>query len=47
MSTSAFVTMVVTEVAITLITIYFFWKVLKTPPKPEPDSYQFNDEEER
>lgn len=47
MSTAAFVTMIVTEVAITLITIYFFWKVLKTPPKPEPDSFKFNDEEER
>lgn len=47
MSTAAFVTMVVTEVAITVITIYFFWKVLKTPPKAEPDSFKFNDEEKR
>jgi len=47
MSTSAFITMVVTEVAITLITIYFFWKVLKTPPKPEPDSFNLNDDEVR
>jgi hypothetical protein len=47
MSTSALITMVVTEVAITVITVYFFWKVLKTPPKPEPDSYVNNDEVER
>jgi len=47
MSTPAFITMIVTEVAITVITIYFFWKVLKTPPKPEPDSFKFNDDEER
>jgi hypothetical protein len=44
MSTSALITMVVTEVAITVITGYFFWKVLKTPPKPEPDSYTNNDD---
>jgi hypothetical protein len=47
MSTSALFTMVVTEVAITLITVYFFRKVLKTPPKPEPDSYTENDNEVR
>jgi hypothetical protein len=39
MNTSALLTMLITEAVITLVTIYFFWKVLKTPPKPEEDSY--------
>lgn len=39
MSTSALITMVSVQVSVTAITAYFFWKVLKTPPKPEPDSY--------
>jgi hypothetical protein len=37
--------MLVTIFAVTGITIYFFWLVLKTPPKPEPDSYVFNDDD--
>jgi hypothetical protein len=36
--------MVVTEVLISAITFYFFWKVLKTPPKKEPDSYSGNED---
>jgi hypothetical protein len=39
--------MVVTEVIITAITFYFFWKVLVTPPKKEPDSYSENDDVKR
>jgi hypothetical protein len=39
MSTSALITMISVQVSVTAITAYFFWKVLKTPPKPEPDSY--------
>jgi len=35
METSALLMMLVTEVAITFITIYFFWKVLKIPAKAE------------
>ena len=40
MTTSALITMIVVQVSVTLITAYFFRKVLKTPPKPEPDSYE-------
>lgn len=47
MNTSALIMMIVTEVTITAVTIYFFMKVLKTPPKPEPDSYTENDDEPR
>ncbi len=45
MNTSALLMMLVTEVAITLITGYFFWKVLITPARQEPDSFSENDEE--
>lgn len=47
MNTSALITMIATEVIITAVTFYFFWRVLKTPPRPEEDSYSENDEEER
>lgn len=47
MNTSALIMMLVTEVTIASITFYFFWKVLKTPPKKEPDSFSGNDEAER
>lgn len=47
MNTSALIMMLVTEIAITAITIYFFYRVLKTPPKPEPDSYENNDDVKR
>lgn len=30
--------------SVTTATIYFFYKVLTAPPKPEPDSYSDNDE---
>lgn len=39
--------MVATQLTVTVFTVYFFWKVLKTPPKPEPDSYADNDDEPR
>lgn len=39
MSTSAIITMLLVQVSVTIITGYFFWKVLKSPPKPEEDSY--------
>jgi hypothetical protein len=29
---------------VTAATIYFFYKVLTAPPKPEPDSYSENDD---
>lgn len=47
MNSSALFLMIATEVIITGITVYFFWKVLRTPPKPEPDSFSENDEEQR
>ncbi|MBI2966846.1 MAG: hypothetical protein HYY40_03410 [Bacteroidetes bacterium] len=45
MSNEALLWMVITEGIITCITAYFFWKVLITPPKPEPDSFTANDPE--
>lgn len=39
MSTSAIITMVLVQVTVTIITAYFFMKVLRTPPKPEPNSF--------
>jgi hypothetical protein len=47
MNALALTVMLFTMISITLITIYFFVKVLKTPPKPEPDSFSENDEEPR
>lgn len=38
MNTSALIMMLVTEITIAAITINFFWKILKTPPKSEQDS---------
>ncbi|MBI2280195.1 MAG: hypothetical protein HYU68_05850 [Bacteroidetes bacterium] len=47
MNTSALIMMIATQVIVTFVTGYFFVRVLKTPPKPEPDSYEDNDEEIR
>lgn len=47
MNSSALTLMVVTMLTVTSITFYFFWLVLKTPPKQEPDSYADNDDELR
>lgn len=47
MNTSAIIMMVIVQAAVTIFTIYFFVKVIKTPPKPEPDSYEDNDDEPR
>ncbi len=38
MTTGAMTMMLITEIFITVITVYFFWKVLKIPSKPEHDS---------
>lgn len=43
MNTSAFILMIFTMAIVTAITVYFFWKVLKTPSGKEPDSYPEND----
>ena len=45
MNTSALVLMVVTQLAVLCVTGYFFYRVLKTPQRPEPDSYSDNDPE--
>ncbi len=47
MNTSALVLMLTVQVTVACVTGYFFWKVLKTPPKPEPDSYSDNDDDPR
>lgn len=47
MSNSGLTVLLLSEGIITIITFYFFWKVLKTPPKQEPDSYSENDDEKR
>jgi hypothetical protein len=39
MTTIALVTMITVQVLVTLISGYFFWKILTAKPKPEPDSY--------
>ncbi len=47
MNTIALVLMVSTMTIVTLITAYFFVRVLRTPPRPEPDSFKDNDDEPR
>lgn len=45
MNTSALVLMLASVLTVTGFTAYFFFRVLTTPPKPEPDSYSENDPE--
>lgn len=45
MKTSALITMLSAVGTVTAVTGYFFYLVLSTPPKQEPDSYEDNDEE--
>lgn len=47
MTTSALILMVGVQLSVISITIYFFRKVLKTPPRQEPDSYSENDDQPR
>lgn len=47
MNTQALIMMVATELIVTGFTVYFFWLVLNTKPKPEPDSFTENDEKTR
>jgi heme/copper-type cytochrome/quinol oxidase subunit 2 len=47
MSTIALLMMIPTVTVVTFVTVYFFWKVLKTPPKTEPDSYYENNPAEK
>ena len=44
MNTQALITMVLTQGIVTFFALYFFYKVLTTPPKPEPDSFSENDD---
>jgi hypothetical protein len=43
MESSALIMMIVVQLTFTAITGFFFYKVLTTPSKPEPDSYTDND----
>ncbi|WP_297333794.1 hypothetical protein [Flavobacterium sp.] len=45
MKTEAIITMVVAQGIVTCFMVYFFYRVLTTKPKPEPDSYTDNDDE--
>ncbi|MBK7038104.1 MAG: hypothetical protein KBF42_05570 [Chitinophagales bacterium] len=47
MSSEALIMMISTISVVAIVTTYFFWKVLKTPPKSEPDSYEDNDDVKR
>lgn len=47
MSTGSFFMMIVTEVMVTAITGFFFYKVLTMPKKQEPDSFSENDDEQQ
>lgn len=44
MNSIALIVMISSMGSVTLATVYFFYKVLTTPPKPEPDSYADNDD---
>ena len=44
METQALVLMVTVWTAVTFTTGFFFYKVLTTKPRPEPDSYLDNDD---
>ncbi|EMR04287.1 hypothetical protein ADICEAN_00573 [Cesiribacter andamanensis AMV16] len=37
--------MIVVQLSVTIITGYFFLKVLRAPKRPEPDSFSENDDE--
>jgi hypothetical protein len=45
METKALVLVTIVWVSVTFVTGYFFYKILTTPTKPEPDSFSDNDEE--
>lgn len=47
MNYSALILMLTTQITVIAVTAYFFWKVLKTPPKKEPDSFEDNDDIKR
>ncbi len=45
MKTEALITMVTAQGLVIAAAVYFFYKVLTTKPKQEPDSYSENDDE--
>lgn len=45
MDTSAIIFMVVVQFSVSLVTGYFFYRVLTTKKKTEPDSFSDNDDE--
>jgi hypothetical protein len=47
MSPIALAVMLTAWVTVTAFTLYFFWKVVNTPPRAEPDSYAANDDAPR
>lgn len=47
MNSAALITMLCVQVPVICITAYFFYRVLTTPPKPEPDSFDENDDVSR
>lgn len=46
MNTEALITMLLTQGIVVFFAGYFFYKVLTIKPKPEPDSFSENDDEE-
>lgn len=44
MSTEGLTMMLITEITVTLITAYFFFKILFSKKHEEPDSYSDNDD---
>lgn len=47
MNSSALITMILTQGIVSSFMIFFFYKVLTTKPKQEPDSFSENDDEPR
>lgn len=45
MNTEALTLMIITQGIVIACTGYLFYKVLKTPPRKEPDSFSENDDE--
>lgn len=46
MNLAAIITMLLAQGTVVTLAVYFFYKVLTTPPKPEPDSFSENDDVE-
>ncbi len=45
MNTEALTLMLLSMGTVTVLTAYFFWRVLTTKPHAEPDSFSANDED--